>query len=82
MATRSSTVKPSADSGKTVGSVNLARLIRRSSAETGLQDLSSNGIYVIILYFCSKRICSTVIPERRKTTSSLHDKADTEHIRQ
>ena len=59
MAILSSTVKLSSDSRYTGGSDMCSRLIRRSSsALTARHDLSSNGLWVIIRYFCSSLVCS------------------------
>ena len=60
MATLSSTLRLSSDSKNTGGSDIRARRIRlSSSADTGRQALSSNGICIMMRNFCSTRVCST-----------------------
>ena len=60
MAILSSTVKLNSDSRYTGGSDMRARRIRRSSAALKARhDLSSNGFWVMIRYFCSSLVCST-----------------------
>ena len=60
IAIRSSTVRLSSDSRNTGGSDIRSRRIRlSSSADTGRQALSSNGICIIMRNFCSRRVCST-----------------------
>ena len=60
IAFRSSTVRQSSDSRNTGGSdIRAHRILLSSSTDTGRQALSSNGICIIMRYFCSRRVCST-----------------------
>ena len=79
----SSTVRLSSDSRNTGGSDIRARRIRlSSSADTGRQALSSNGICIMMRYFGSKRVCSTPRqcshkedkPRPAKLRSTLHNR--------
>ena len=58
-AIRSSTVSFTSDSRMTGGSGTLAaRILRSSSNDTGLQDLSNRGLLDMMRKRCSRRVCS------------------------